>query len=326
MIRSLEAGSIRVSMRGLGRVLGLMLFVAVVAVVFFIIRNNLRVDGFIEALRQNDVAAARQLVAKQPSLVHVQDFTMIQGSSRRDGNTRWRGHMAIHRLVHNPGSVAEGTVDMADALLAAGANLGVRLEGDSLLHLAAEDGNVAMVEWLLDKGFPVNDRNNCEHHAEAVCSSGQFADWQPFDRLPTSGVACSGCDHEGQTPLHAAQRYPGAGATSLLLSRGADVHAVDARGRTALHLSGGERLLCGYGADPSVRDRDGKTPADLVREAAGSRYDERAAGTLQGWLAPGGGCAQLAQRARTGTPVSAVEVDAAWSAYMCLREPDYCAK
>ena len=31
--------------------------------------------------------------------------------------------MAIHRLVHNPGSVAERTVDMADMLLAAGANL-----------------------------------------------------------------------------------------------------------------------------------------------------------------------------------------------------------
>lgn len=313
-------------MRGFGRVLGVMLFVAVIAVAFFLVRHNLRVDGFITALRENDVETARQLVAKQPGLVHEQDLWAIQLGTIRDGKTEWRGHMAIHRLVRNPGARSEGTA-MADVLSAAGGNFGVRLEGDSLLHLAAEEGNAAMVEWLLVKGADINDRNRCEHHAEAVCSSGQFAGWQPFDRLRTAGVPCSGCDHDGQTPLHAAHRPGSSGShvIALLLSRGADVHAVDARGRTALHLSGGSRLLCGFGADPGVRDRDGRTPADVVRESVGSQYDQRAADDLQGWLAPGGGCAQLAQRARTGTPVPAAEVDAAWNAYVCSRDPRACA-
>lgn len=322
-------------MRGLGRLLGLILFLAVVAVMFFIIRNNLRVDGFIVALRENDVEAARQLLAKQPSLVHVRDHTAIQLGTIRDGKTEWRGHMAIHRLVRNPAGPAAGHA-MAEVLFAAAGNFGVRLEGESLLHLAVEEGNAAVVAWLLDKGHNVNERNTCDHDAEAVCSTGQFAGWQPFDRIRTAGVSCSGCEHEGQTPLHAAHRpgpsYPSvilareADVIPLLLARGADVHAVDARGRTALHLSGGARWLCGHGADPGVRDRDGKTPADIVRDGIGSRYDRSGADDLQGWLAPGGGCAQLAQRARAGAPVSALEVDAAWRAHMCSRDPRFCEK
>ena len=58
-------------------------------------------------------------------------------------------------------------------------------------------------------------------------------------------------------------------ALALCLDRGADVNAVNALGQTALHLAGqaGEsdpvvKLLLSRGADPSIRDKQGRAPFD----------------------------------------------------------------
>jgi ankyrin repeat protein len=66
----------------------------------------------------------------------------------------------------------------------------------------------------------------------------------------------------------------------MLLARGADVHARQDLGFTALHgaaVGGGEemiRLLLDQGADPAARNVAGKTPADLARERADKRASE----------------------------------------------------
>jgi len=291
---------------------------------FQIIRGNLRTDAFWAAVRKTDVATARRLLEQRPDLIS----TPIVVTSRRPGEGGWWGQLPIHLAV---GNFSGGSVEMTDTLLGFGADLNVRLDGDTLLHLAAGNGDLPIMTWLLDKGADVNARNGCEHHAEAKCKSGEFADWSPFDRQRSGGTRCNGCKHEGETPLHAAQRsikqYE---ASARLLSRGADVQAVDAAGRTPLHIAAQEarasqdpRVLCSYGADPGQRDRSGKTPADLAREADDAKVIERYAATgpgeLAGWLQPGGGCAGIAARARPGTPVPMDEVDAAWAAYVCTR-------
>lgn len=50
---------------------------------------------------------------------------------------------------------------MLDALAAAGADLTVRLNGRTLLHLAARDGNLEVVIWLIDRGADVEASNDC---------------------------------------------------------------------------------------------------------------------------------------------------------------------
>ena len=293
---------------------------------FFGIRSNLRTDAFLAAVQEKDVAAVRRLLEQEPALMTTP--VMPQGSRSTDGSIRWRGRTPLHYLV----SDSSGEMEVAEVFLAAGADFKDRLEGDTLLHVAANSGDLPMMTWLLANGVDVNARNGCEHPVEALCSSGQFADWQTFDRQRASGTVCTGCDREGQTPLHATQRSIRAfEGSTLLLERGADVRAVDAAGRTALHVAAQEsrssqdpRVLCAYGADPSARDRNGKTPADLASESDADRYSTTGPDELAGWLRPAGGCAGIAALARPGAPVAMEDVDAAWRAYVCTRDAKWC--
>lgn len=82
------------------------------------------------------------------------------------------------------------------------------------------------------------------------------------------------------TPLHLAALGPAAEAVAAQLAEGADVQAIDARGRTALHyaaLNGRTEtvaLLIGAGADVSARDNAGDTPLHLAaRRAQGGAID-----------------------------------------------------
>jgi ankyrin repeat protein len=83
--------------------------------------------------------------------------------------------------------------------------------------------------------------------------------------------------HEDGVGVHAAES-----TVDLLLSRGAQVDAIDDRGRTALMMAAElghaeiVEMLIGRGADQSVRDKSGKTALDLaadesVRRALASR-------------------------------------------------------
>jgi hypothetical protein len=304
--------------------------IGLVTMLFFIISTNLRLAAIESAVRARDAASVRRQLGRQPNLVATK--VMPQGSASRSG-TRWRGQTLIYLVATD--SVG-GATDVAEALLEAGADLDARMDGDTLLHSAAAAGNIPMMTWLLDKGADVNARNGCEHPADAVCMTGKLVNLQPAERRGVSEV-CAGCDREGQTPLHAAQRSRAYEGSGLLLARGADVHAVDAAGRTALHVTALEvaashepRVLCAYGADPAQRDARGKTPADLAREAEAAksvnRFSTTGPGELAGWLEPGGPCTRLAARARPGAPVPADEVDAAWRAYVCERDPKSCQR
>jgi ankyrin repeat protein len=177
-------------------------------------------------------------------------------------------------------------VPMLDALTKAGADLTVRLHGRTLLHLAAGDGQLQVLTWLLRRGADVHAVNDCP----------------------------AGCEQRGQTALHDAQAPGGDGASELLLARGARVDALSEAGRSALHVAAaggnlpGVFLLCRHGADPARKDSSGATPHALAQRAARAGVSQGLpvewAAPLAQWLEPGGGCAHVAALAHsTGAPV-----------------------
>jgi TPR repeat protein len=109
----------------------------------------------------------------------------------------------------------------------------------------------------------------------------------------------------GATPLMTRTATPP--VLERLLEAGARPDLRDADGRTALHhaigLVGMENVesilaLCGFGADPGVRDEKGEDARELARRSVAEglgRRDQNA--VMAALLAPGGGCDAVRERA-----------------------------
>ncbi|MFD3447640.1 ankyrin repeat domain-containing protein [Microbacteriaceae bacterium 4G12] len=112
-------------------------------------------------------------------------------------------------------------------------------DGWGVLHLAAYFGHTKMMEFLLSQGAPIDARSTNDMK---------------------------------NTPLHAATANKQQEAVALLLANGADVHAKQSGGWTALHEAAllGEvgivQVLLSHGANASDKKDDGKTPLDIAVE------------------------------------------------------------
>lgn len=103
-------------------------------------------------------------------------------------------------------AVREGYDDIANALIAAGANVNIRnAEGQTLLHLAALDedyGNARTARLLLKLGADINARDEAGCTPLHQAAGSHFA---PGVRLLASGADVNAHDAEGHTPLYAAE-------------------------------------------------------------------------------------------------------------------------
>ncbi len=275
---------------------------------------GLGVYGFLEgtpldvvnAVARNDVDSVRAAIARDPQAVHTKVYPQGYGSASQQASYRattgrdaWAGRYIIHQAL--------GLVDpipMLELLAGSGADMSVRLQGRTLLHLAAYNGDEEVVLWLLDRGADINAANTCEEN----------------------------CPERGQTPLFDAQNFNDQALTPLLIAHGANPHARALNGQTALHASAvsgsvsGAFELCRHGTDPAVKDFQGRTARDLalVADAAGRDTERRTLlygpGEQADWLRPGGGCETLAMRAAaTKSPVSEEDAGVVFRMYACAR-------
>lgn len=199
--------------------------------------------------------------------------------------------------------------DRALALLREGANPNARDHyGDPVLLLAASKDNLPVVRDLLRRGAEVNARGgglgytplmhaeDSQEVAEALLQAG--ADLHLTDKDGNTafyyalnwdghpevirlfldrGIPVQG-GHKGLTWLMWAAKSSSVAGVKILLERGADIHATDPEGHTALHhaiLWDGMdpyrarvrpilELLLAKGVNPTARNRKGDTPRDLA--------------------------------------------------------------
>lgn len=240
------------------------------------------------AVRGGNVEGLKRALGRDPANVHTKVYAQAYESLRsrsdyisRTGRDPWEGRYIIHDAVQ----VASNALPILDVLAAGGADLNVRLKGQTLLHLAAAEGDIEVATWLLDHGADVNAVSDCADN----------------------------CEERGYTPLHSGLEFRDDEMTVLLLARGARLEAAGADGRTALHKAAlrgklsGAFVLARHGADLTRADAAGKTPFDLALvPAPGATPEPGELAKFAQWFAvPGGPFATVSSMARaSGTPMS----------------------
>uniref|UniRef100_A0A0G4I3Y5 Uncharacterized protein n=1 Tax=Chromera velia CCMP2878 TaxID=1169474 RepID=A0A0G4I3Y5_9ALVE len=186
-----------------------------------------------------------------------------------------------------------GARDLVTFFLTKKANLHAKTkDGDTALHLAVSNAKDLTVKTLLDRGAKVNEPNKNG-------LSPLFYTVVPFNTAPpgpsdhgeiakllvSRGARVNARLLTGRTVLLEAAYQGSAEVVSVLLKNGADIHAVDNRGNTALHHAvqmkgmGGSgvelekrlriaELLVKGGIDVGYFNNSGRT----ARENASSRY------------------------------------------------------
>jgi len=143
-------------------------------------------------------------------------------------------------------------------------------EGHTPLMWACIEGNIKIVHFLIEQGCDSAKGDlrgyTALHHAI------QYNQTLVAHYLLNNGFFIDGRDSEGHTPLMWAAYMDFEESIRYLLSQGADITARDHGGFTALHWAGlkgkykAAKVLLELGnSDPTVKDNDGETPAQMAQ-------------------------------------------------------------
>lgn len=149
--------------------------------------------------------------------------------------------------------------------------------GRTPLHLAAERGDVATIERLLDDGanpnvqIRSNEKISSEWGNTPLHSAARDGRIEVIRLLLDRGAGINARNDRGATPLHRSIAHPQ--VTQFLIDHGANVDATDRQGRTALHWAANDPqsksmpVLLARQADVNAADVDGQTPLHRAARA-----------------------------------------------------------
>ena len=177
--------------------------------------------------------------------------------------TQWPLHFAV-RWIEDPALI--------QALVDAGADVDVKnADGDTPLHAARSNRNLAVIQALLDAGADVNAKNadgDTLLHVVIEYNTNPAV----IQALVDAGADVDAKNDDGDTPLHSAGSNENLAVIQALVDAGADVDAKNDDGDTPLHSAGSNenlaviQALVDAGADVDAKNADGVTPL----HAAGS--------------------------------------------------------
>lgn len=182
---------------------------------------------------------------------------------------------------------------------------------ETLLHIAAEHGNINIIKFLLDKNSNINASNSQYltplmiavkfkniNTIKFLLSNDAKTNSDTKPRETALHIAISGGDSDiikllldhnadctiarstdGKTPLHIAAELGQVDTCKLLIERGADVNIQDKKGNTPLHYSAKNTnnkvaiYLLQFKANPYIENRRGKKPSDRSRKSTSSIFN-----------------------------------------------------
>ncbi|RDD38700.1 Transient receptor potential cation channel subfamily A member 1 [Trichoplax sp. H2] len=209
-----------------------------------------------EAVKMGNLKVCKEFLNRQPSLINV---------TNKDLQTPLhiaclRGKIGVCQLLVNK------IVSTSSELLK------TAIDGCMPIHYAAEQGNVQIIETLLDAGSAQGI--NFDKQLQSTDKEGRTVLYRAVQGGKKSSVlAClehvqdiSAVKMDGMTVLHEAASGGFADITDILLKHGVSINAQDELGKTALHAACGYghikviKALLDGGADMRLADSRRRTP------------------------------------------------------------------
>lgn len=181
------------------------------------------------------------------------------------------GFVDYERPLHR--AVSEQDIDEVKLLIAKGVNVNAKdkhYDGITALFVAVEDGNVEMVETLLNFGAKVNAQD--DEKRTPLMNLDDDAKPELVQLLLNFGAKVNAADKEGNSVLIAVSTRTDAKILQILLNHGAKVNAQNKDGQTAL-MNAAEadnlenvRVLLAAGADAALKNSDDETALNLTSD------------------------------------------------------------
>jgi ankyrin repeat protein len=202
----------------------------------------------------------------------------------------FNGQTPLHLVIAQARMDDAVRADLAQALLTAGADPNKADKGGNTpLSLALSrnrSNSQVLVELLAQAGADLSKVDG--YGATPLQVAAIHNHPQAVEALLQHGADINPRDREGYSPLWRAIYAGSEEAAEVLLARGADANQVDDRGNGLLHMvihndhmDAQERvaliqLLCRRGANPNLRNGQGRTPLQLLKESNLDRASRKA--------------------------------------------------
>ena len=137
------------------------------------------------------------------------------------------------------------------------------------IHDAAQNGDVAKLQQLIDSGAKVDEIRKGDD-ATALDVAAYAGRLNAVELLVKDGADVNAQTAAGYTPLHLAALKGHVDVVDFLLKHGAEIDPVSTDGDTPLHLAAASgnvevvQHLLDEGADRSIRDFSGRTPYNIA--------------------------------------------------------------
>jgi Carboxypeptidase regulatory-like domain/Ankyrin repeats (3 copies)/Ankyrin repeats (many copies) len=211
----------------------------------------------------------------QLSVQTVEEVVTVGGNDRADYGAGIGGVIAVssprNRMIS---AVLRDDIDEVKTRLANGEGPNVKDKGyggNTPLHAAIENGNVEMVQVLLNAGAKINARNY--EKQTPLMMLDEDATPELVNLLLRYRAKITAVDKEGNTPLMHVAAYGNEEVLQALVTAGSNVNAINKKGKTALMFAAENnefenvKILLGSGANANARNRDRESALDLTSDS-----------------------------------------------------------